>query len=331
MTPARRVAPIFALLLLAGSAWGRAGARADDPSPHPASTPSPLAGPKVDPASEGTSGESNATSLIERDFEGRLKRPEANPAVVALELIGLDNETRAKADAIIAERDALLDEVVQNHLKDLVQVAAAAQSGDKAGALRLLKPLIDDSAELRARGRLVDELAGVLPSEKADSLKRLVREYWDAVVKERVALGDPDRPGKKVTVLEAAGAEMLAATGQEIKRSYERVFGLEAKAYEELLKKLSLTPEQESKVRALVSEHFGKTYGKPSKKESTALFVKVYALLDADQRKVLIEDVRKREGYRPPLRPGQGVRSPSETAKPAPGKDEVPVPPMGGE
>jgi hypothetical protein len=273
------------------------------------------------------SGEKKATSLIERDFEGRLKRPEANPAVVALELIDLDNQTRAKADAIIAERDALLDEVVQNHLKDLVQVAAAAQSGDKAGALRLLKPLIDDSAELRARGRLVDELAEVLPKDKAEELKSLVREYWREVVKERIALGNPDEPGKKLNTFQASAGEMVAAIGQEIMRSYERVFGLEAKAYEDLLKKLSLTPEQESKVRALVSEHFGKTYGKPTKKESTALFLKVYALLDTDQRKVLIEDVRKREGYKA----GGAKAEPEKALKPAPGKAEVPVPPMDAE
>ena len=45
----------------------------------------------------------------------------------------------------------------------------------------------------------------------------------------------------------------------------------------------------------------------------------------------LIQDVRKREGYR---RPGDHARQPRGTAAPAsppPGKDEVPVPPMGDE
>lgn len=293
------------------------------PSPSPAAEKAPdakgnvLAGPKVEPP---PSNKGETKTLIEREFDGKLKRLEANPAVAALALLDLTPEEREATARVIAERDAVLDRAVRNHLKELTQVAAAAQSGDRAAALKYLQPIIDETKELRERGGLVDEIADILPAAKGTELKRLTREYWTALVKERMESGDPEKPGKSITMKQAIAQERLRAIGDEVRRSYERTFGLGAKQFEELIGKLGLTPEQESKVRAAVIDHFQSSYGKPTKRESTAVFLKVYALLDAPQRETLLRYVRSNQGL------STSEPATDSTPKPAPGKDEIPVP-----
>ncbi len=300
--------------------------------------PSPLAGPKVDeqPGEKSTPTTTDAMTprtLVERDFEGKLRRLEVSPALAALELLSLSDEERKATQQIIDERNMLMDELVQDHLKEISQLAGAFQSGDRAAGMKLLKPLIEGSAELRARGKLVDELAGVLSESNAKELQRLTTEYTRALVSERMKDGNPQQPGKKLSRLEAGGFEYLAGFGQEIKRSYERVFALQAKDFDDLLAKLSLTPEQESKIRGMVTDLVQKTYGKSTQAQQTKVFIDVYAVLDEDQRKVLLEEVRKRQGLRAVNRGNRSSESQSDAAsgkrapgKPAPGKDDVPTP-----
>lgn len=337
-------APALGLALALG-AWSAclplAAARTSD-------DPSPLAGPKVNeqPGEKSPAAPMDAMTprtLVERDFEGKLRRLEVSPALAALELLSLSDEERQATQRILDERNMLMDELVQDHLKEITQLAGAFQSGDRAAGMKLLKPLIEDSAELRARGKLVDELAGALTEANAKELQRLTLEYTRALVNERMKDGNPQQPGKKLSRLEAGGYEYIAGLGQEIKRSYERVFALQAKDFDDLLAKLSLTPEQDSKIRALVTDLVQKTYGKSTQAQQTKVFLDAYAVLDADQRKVLLEEVRKRQGLRAVNRldrvttPGgegtsgessSGKSSPSKPTpgKPAPGKDDVPMP-----
>ena len=85
----------------------------------------------------------------------------------------------------------------------------------------------------------------------------------------------------------AQGFEGFAA---EVRASFQRITGGE-KDFENLIKMLVLTPEQESKVRQLAGDLFQKTYGKPSKAQQIGLFLSIYKELDATQRHRLAEYV----------------------------------------
>src|SRR5690606_16846562 len=90
----------------------------------------------------------------------------------------------------------------------------------------------------------------------------------------------------------AAQAEYVAVMGRELRRSYERVVTAAVKEFDELLESLNLTPEQDAEIRRLATDQFQKTAGNPSRKERGALFAQIYAKLNAEQRKALLERVR---------------------------------------
>lgn len=336
-------------LLCALSTGAAIGASAgDEPAPKPSAVEDGnlLAGPKVTGSAPGAGDAKEGMrrdTLIERDFEGRIRRVETHPAIAALELIGLSDEEKAATSRIIAERDAVLDRAVQAHLKDLVQASNAGQSGDEAGALAYLRPIIDDTSELRERGRLLDELAGAVSKEHAQRLRQLHDEYWRAIVDERMTLGNPRKPDKKLSRFEAGAFETVAQLGQELRRSYERTVGLQARDFEALIAKLNLTPEQESKVRAITSEIVQRRLNEPSPGDGRGdgrgdgkvgsrgegrsyarEFAKIYFLLDEGQRRVLMEEVRRQRGL-PETRHADKAADGEEGPQESESKDEKPA------
>lgn len=277
------------------------------PNQTPTNTPddSPLAGPKV----RERTGEQVAASLVKRDFDGRIRRVEVDPAVAALEHLTLDAPTRERIDRVIFERNAIVDRIVQENLLTLADAAQAGQGGDKANAMKGLRTLMEAARPLRDRGRLIDEIAPMMPEDQAAEAKRLVREYWRAIVRERMEIGPPDEPGKKLNFVEASATEMLLALGQEGRNGFERTIGQQARNFEDLLKKLSLTPEQESKIRAAVQDSVterrtpdGKGYAEPTgrdKLRNAGRFMEIYGMLNAEQRRILLQEMRSMRAYEP--------------------------------
>jgi hypothetical protein len=94
----------------------------------------------------------------------------------------------------------------------------------------------------------------------------------------------------------ATAAEALAAVGREIRRSYDRVVTSAVKDFEELIKRLELSPEQEAEVRRLAQDSFQQTAGKATPAQRGELFVKIYGVLEPGQRAKLVEIVRERRG-----------------------------------
>ncbi len=271
------------------------------PSGAPAPETAPvLAGPKVSPAS-------SKPTLVERGFDGKVKRLDIPPAEAAVKLVDLDDATRRRVDDILLERAIALDKIVRENLLTIVNLSNAFKAGNKADAQALLKELADKSEALRARGKLMEEFADVLPAAKLAEAKGLVQEYWQAVVqevrdggdremdataKETGDAGKPDRPAAQDRAPGAIlRAEGLAVIGREIKRSYERVVTAGVKELDEFIKRLDLAPEQEAQVRRLTQDYFQKTAGKPTQAQRTELFLQVYTLLNDDQRKELLKSV----------------------------------------
>jgi hypothetical protein len=233
------------------------------------------------------------STLVERDFSGRIKRVETDPVLAGLERIKLSSEERAAADKIVNERNTILDGIVQDNIQLLVQLNGARQAGDNAGIRKYVGEAMVLLRPLTARGLLIDELKSVLPKDKHEELARMVSEYRAASIGERMQ-GDMGKPGQGRA--QASAAEFLENFGQELKRSYERVIGTRTQDFEALVKSLSLTPEQDSKVRRIVVDLAQKTSGKPTQRQTAKAFMDVYKLLDAEQRKVLIERAAEQRG-----------------------------------
>lgn len=244
-----------------------------------------LSGPKVKEAAA-------KPTLVEKDFNGRLKRPEMPAEELALKLMKIDDATRAKVDVILGQRAAILDKAFIEHIDLVVQISNAGQSGDKAEALKLFQEFAKYLEPLKARGKLMDEIRGCLPEEQKEPYKELVTEYHAALVK--AAMEEAHAKGEELTLRQAAGKEMLAAIGQEIRRSYERQILSKTADYEKLIASLNLKPEQESKVRGYVTDYVQETKYKATAEQKKALFLRIYGRLNAEQRKTLVEYYRSR-------------------------------------
>lgn len=238
-----------------------------------------LKGPRVATAA------SKAT-LVEKDFSGKLKRLELPAEEAALRLVKVDEASRAKVDTILGQRAAILDKALIQNIDLVVQIHNAGQSGDKAEALKLLQEFGKKLEPLKARGKLLDEVAGALPEDQREAYVAVVKEYHQALVAD--AMAQAKAKGEELTLGQAAGTELVAAIGQEIKRSYDRQIGSRKEDFEKLIASLSLKPEQETRIRNMVTDYGQKTKLNPTAEQKRALFGKIYRELDGEQRKALL-------------------------------------------
>jgi len=258
-----------------------------DPQPAPPQDPAVLAGPRV------RTGDARAT-LIEREFGGKLKRIDTDPVQAVLGLLTLSPEEAAATQTILVERAAIMDKVVTDNLREVVRMAQAFQSQDAAEGLRLAADLFEKAAPLRARGTLEDELAATLTESNGTELRRLTREYRDAAITESAK--EPGPGGKARGRIGAVAYERLAGLGNEVRLSFERTIGAGGKELEALLTSLGVSPEQESKLQAIIQDTYIATYGKPTRAQQVSGFLKIYGVLDADQRKEFARYIAEQRG-----------------------------------
>lgn len=254
----------------------------------------PLSGPKVG------AGDTGGASIVEHDFEGKLRRPEGRPEVAALEKLSLTDEERKKIDAVLTQRAAELDTAVRTNIDLLLKGVTAKQSGDQAELRELMREYQQVFAPVLAKGQLSEQLAMELPKEKADHLRAMMREYWRAVYDDAAKEESSKSAAEDATHSERGGGaatrmrrvvieEATRLFGQEVKASYDRIAAEGERRLQEVIDKLELTPEQEGEVRKLVSEFGEKTKRNPTARDKADLFRKVMAELSADQKQKLAE------------------------------------------
>lgn len=260
-----------------------AGVALAQPETHTTEPPQQdvLSGPKV----RETAGE---RSLIRRDFQGRVRRLEIPPEEAAIELLRLDEPTKAKTQKILEERSAILDKAVRDNIDLLLRL----QSADRRVRLDLIREFGESLKELRTRGTLREEVRGVLPKGQATRYDELIDGYWDVVVSDAVQAAQRENstrpaPGRA----EVLAREVLTSLGNEIRRSFERQIGQRAREFEELLGKLGLSPEKDSKIRGMLADHVERTGGKPTPQQRRDLVLRIYGELDREQKRIAAREL----------------------------------------
>lgn len=283
----------FAILVagIVGTASGVSFAQGDDPG-TPAARPATLPAPGSDAdALRGPTltkhPDRPERSIVQRDFQGRLKKLEENPAMVGLGKLSLSAEEKKQVEKVIGDRAAALDMIVRDNLKLIIELAQAKQSGDAEATNRFQAQVLERASPYFKRGTLMNEVRPALSEEHAAELKRMVDEYNTVAAEERMA--DPMSGPKKDNKFGALLAQGFEGFAAEARASYERVIGGGGKEFESLIKLLQLTAEQESRIRQRAGDLFQKTYGKPTKRQQFGLFMDIYAELDVEQRHRLAE------------------------------------------
>lgn len=290
-------------LVCARSPWACAQSESA-PAPSSAENDA-LSGPKVDEAQTGP-------TLIERNFDGTLKKPEVRPEEAAARRLRLSDPEKSRVDAVLSERSAELDAIVRANIETLLKVQTARASGDKKTVAEATKELTEALRPLVAKGRLAERIAGALEPANAEHYNRMLRDYYRALIndgrKERPR-GDPMdemNPERATPAPEAPRADppradpprasrvMLEVLGQEVRRSYERIAAEGQARLEEISERLDLTAEQRAKVTALASEFGQKSKLNPTPAQRAELFGKVLAELTPEQRIKAVELIRGR-------------------------------------
>ncbi len=241
--------------------------------------PDALAGPSVEaPHRDRT--------LVRRDFSGRLVRLEGLPVNAALDLMDLSAEEKAAAMKPLTERSLALETIMRENTRLVLEAQAAFKPGDDGRGQRAVVKLYNLAEPIFAKGKPLDLAAAGLPPDKARELRRLVDEYMQAAMADRMA-GNVD--GKKQDRLGAFIGERVAVFGKEVELAAKRTFEGGEKEFQELSRKLGLTPEQESKIQAMFVGMMTGDYAKPSKGEQMRVMLSAYKLLTDEQRSRLRE------------------------------------------
>ncbi len=255
----------------------------------PGSGKEALSGPKVDMAAK-------KTSLVERDFDGKLRRLEISPEEAAIGLLKLDEATKAKVDEAVAARSLLLDVFVRDNLDLLLRFSTAGASNNTQEQGMLLRETYEKAEPIRKHGRLQETVGAVLPPEQKKSFVELVQSYRAALANEEIALAasKPTKDGKKP---DRAGAMLkigFEQFGQDVKRAYERVIAEGQGKLEDFIKTLEMSQAQEEKVRKLTSNFAQAHITTPAtQKEKTMLFLDISAALEPSQRAKLLKYVQE--------------------------------------
>jgi hypothetical protein len=249
----------------------------------PDDKPDPLAGPTV-------AAPAKRLTLVERDFDGKVRRLEVSPEEAAVRLLDLDSATKVKVNEAIAARSKLFDDFVRQNFDLLLKFASS--QGNKADQGMLLRETFEKAAKIREHGRLQEHVLAVLPEDKKQIFAKLVDDYRAAVIGEEAKL--PNEQGKPSGRTGAAIKTGLEQFGQDVKRAYERVIAEGQGKLETFLKQLDLSAEQDQKVRKLIVDFYTQYLGKePPGAAKLQLVMKVAAELEPAQKQKLWSFIRK--------------------------------------
>lgn len=283
---------IAAVLISVCPAVAVAAQTRDEDVEEPVSADPLLAGPSVD------SGQTKLT-LVERDFSGEFQRLDRHPAEAALDLVleryAVDESARLAIQAVLLERQRVLDDLVVNRLDLLVKLSNGGNERDRAEAIKALRQAM---APIAQKGALGDRIRRNLPADAAAEHERLQREYTRAAIGHRVELLKAENPGSRQRGLRlrAQAIEILVSLGDEVKRAYERTLVQDAERLESIIRMLDLSPEQEGKVRAIIREYGEKTLINKETEDDEmgrlGVFLRVAAELTPEQRRTLMAYTR---------------------------------------
>jgi len=221
---------------------------------------SPLRGPRATETS-------SAPTIVQRDFDGRLRRMEGEPEVAALRALDLTAEQRERLDAIVSRRIAAFDAIVAAHVLELQHAFAAlgrfeslTSGAERWQAMHEVSRAWAVFAPWRERGSAIDELGDALAPQQQREARRMAHAFRSSLIAERAAdLGVP--PGSP----QVQAHVRLEMFGRLLEESFARQSRAGEDSLEQLTKALALTPEQSERARAI----FGRLYEKEAAREAT--------------------------------------------------------------
>lgn len=259
---------------------------AASPQPEPAPEPAPLlTGPTVE-------AQATAPTLIRLNYEGRVTRyDDTQPEVAALDLIDLPDDARARIDARLEDRAALLDQAVLDHYQTLLALYSAFGAGNQAEVIRLYLDFASHLQPLFEGGGLGRQLAREMPGASAREYARLLRDYYSAIAQDTLDHPEDAQGEPPANAVEAIRNHKIQLLMEEVGRSFNRIIQQKTQEFEEVLDALDLTHEREGEIRSMV-EVMAQEFGlNPSEAQKRELFMRIMQELTPQERQKLLAHV----------------------------------------
>lgn len=245
-----------------------------EPQPVPA-----LSGPTISKV--------QAPSFVEWRYDGTLRELESSPEEVALSRLVLEDEVRARADAVIARRQAFFDRVLSRNLMLAIEIDAATKAEEKVRTARLTFDLLAHFEPLRHEPSPREAIAVELDPANARAFRAMIDAYDRAFASDlRAKAAREGRQTNRVEIIATRAGEQFV---RDIELSFKRMESSGQIAFEYVLAQLSLTPEQAERVRKASSAYLGANPDGMTEKEYGLAFLAMAAHLTEAQRAKLAE------------------------------------------
>lgn len=286
--------------------------------------PAPPAGPATAPPGTAPTGvlagpTVNATTqpakatIVARGFDGMLEPLDMEPAAAAVFRLKLDEEALRAVEAHAAARSKAFSDFVTAHYDQLIDAGAdlkamrTMETAERAAAFGRIRTLFADMKPFTARGTFIDECADALTAEQVEEARRMADEWHAARKAELRREVFPQATGElDPTADERLEVRMrLEEMGAMVKRTIAQRAESRKAQFEDVTKRLDLTPEQVEKAKALfmeigVQEIQGKREpGAYSMRERQQIFGELAKILDETQRAKLRDMIIDRGDSRP--------------------------------
>ena len=276
----------------------------DSPAPASSAPATRPASPPILSGPTATEAGSEKPTLVKRTFDGQVEAAGPEPDYVAIGLLELSPEQRAKYDEIHSARLTAFDQIIRNNYGLVVDIASL--QGDNTPARRAevfqrateaFKPYVD-------RGTFFQEMWPHLRDEQRRAAEAMLQEY-------RTARADSlKRQATGATTPRALAAiERLEAFGMMVRESIERQVGLERDSFEAIATELGLTAEQRNAAEAIFQPIAIKRFQniEVSKAEQAAALAEFNKLLTAGQKQkamgIFLRQYQKQAPAGPPTQP----------------------------
>jgi hypothetical protein len=293
----------------------------------PAPEPTVLAGPKVADKTE-------KLTLVQRDSEGKLVRVEDRPEIAAIPFLKLSGDAKKAADKVLNEHGTMVARVLNENQGLFLQIQNARQAGDLRGSIPLMRELrqkapelwepalidklaralpVEKAAQLRS---IVGEYFVAVADEPGPDGRNPRRQPQQPKKPEGGGGGGGEGGGMMMQgdgeggMMQGAGKDDMPPDAaidpqlrnriesnliiREMARSFKTLVDMRREQVDHLMAGLGLTPEQDSKIRAMIHDSGTKAKGNPTQEDRRALIEEIKKLLTVEQQKQLQENMRSR-------------------------------------
>ena len=247
------------------------------PAPAPPPTPDFLRGPRV--------LDGDKPSLVAHTMTGKMEILRGRPEIAAVDLVNVPIEAKDRVAALETERTRAIAAALFEHIDLVTRIVDENARGEGERASDLIDTLRDRIEPDRDRDVLFDDVVAIIGDQHAPELRRMVDEYWNALVDRRLinAGADPDTAPQRRRDRVKANQER-ALFHRELRTAYDQSLRTTQQALEGIFAAIEPTEDQRDAIRATVLEDFKRTGIDRTPADRRETLRRIYDLLD-DGRK----------------------------------------------